>query len=152
MTGAYLAPGLAALTLATGCAVGPNYHLPLASAGADAPLVSRDAALETTAAPPDAWWRLYDDPRLDGFVTEAFAANADLAEAESNLAAARAVLEAARVGQYPATTTNFGALYGRDATTDAILGAVGDSPKSMWKFDSLLDVSLFIAARYKDRD
>ena len=141
MTRAYLAPSLAALTLAAGCAVGPNYHLPPAPAGADAPLVSRDAALETTAAPPDAWWRLYDDPRLDGFVTEAFAANADLAEAESNLAAARAVLEAARVGQYPATTTNFGALYGRDATTDAILGAVGDSPKSMWKFDDVLDVS-----------
>jgi NodT family efflux transporter outer membrane factor (OMF) lipoprotein len=140
MTRARLAASVAALALA-GCAVGPNYRPPPTPAGAEAPLVSRDPALETPDAPPDAWWRLYDDPRLDGFVAEAFAANADLAAAEANLGAARAVLDAARNGQYPATTTNFGALYGRDATTDAILGAVGEAPTSMWKFDDVLDVS-----------
>ena len=132
---------VATLVVAAGCAVGPNYRQPLTPAGAEAPLVSRDPALETTEPPPDAWWRLYADPQLDRFVAEAFAANADLAAAESNLGAARAVLEAARDGRYPATSSNFGALYGRDATTDAILGAVGDNPRSMWKFDDVLDVS-----------
>ena len=141
MTRASLAASLAALTLAAACAVGPNYRSPPAPAGAEAPLVSRDLALETPSAPPDAWWRLYDDTRLDNFVIEAFAANADLAVAESNLAAARAVLEAAWDGEYPATTSSFGALYGRDATADAILGAVGVNPRSMWKFDDVLDVS-----------
>ena len=128
-------------TLAAGCVVGPSYRPPAPLAGAEAPLVSRDPALETTDAPPDAWWRLYDDPRLDGFVEEALTANADLAEAESNLGASRALLDAAQNGRYPETTTNFGAIYGRDATTDAILGAVGEPPKSMWKFDNLLDVT-----------
>jgi NodT family efflux transporter outer membrane factor (OMF) lipoprotein len=132
---------LTTLMLIAGCAVGPDYRPPRIPAGAVGPLVSRDPALETADTPPDAWWRLYDDPRLDGFVAEAFAANADLAAAESNLAAARAVLEAARNDQYPATTSNFGAVYGRDATTDAILSAVGERPRSMWKFDDVLDVS-----------
>ena len=31
-----------------------------------APLVSVNPAAETVAAPPDDWWRLYDDPALDG--------------------------------------------------------------------------------------
>jgi len=141
MTRTCLAVSLATLTLAAGCAVGPSYRPPPPPAGAEAPLVSRDPALETAEPPPDAWWRLYNDPRLDKFVAEAFSANADLVAAESNLAAARAVLEAARNSQYPATTSNFGALYGRDATADAILGAIGDRPRSMWKFDDVLDVS-----------
>jgi len=132
---------LATLALVAGCAVGPDYHQPSPPSGAGAPLVSRDPALETTDTAPDAWWRLYDDPRLDGFVAEAFAANADLMAAEANLAAARAVLDAARNGRYPATSSNFDALYGRDATADAILGVVGERPTSMWKFDDVLDVS-----------
>ena len=136
-----LAVSLVALTFAAGCAVGPDYRSPPPPAGSEAPWVSRDPALESTQSPPDAWWRLYNDPRLDGFVAEAFAANADLAAAESNLAAARAVLEAARNDQYPATTTSFGAVYGRDATANAIFSAVGERPRSLWKFDDLLDVS-----------
>jgi NodT family efflux transporter outer membrane factor (OMF) lipoprotein len=140
-TGFAAVASLAALALAAGCAVGPNYRPPPAPVGAEAPLVSRDPALETAGAPPDAWWRLYDDARLDGYVAEAFAANTDLAQAESNLGYARAVLEAARDGRYPQTSTDSGAVYGRDATTDAILGAIGEPATSMWKFDSQLDVS-----------
>ena len=72
------------------CRVGPDYRAPDAPTGANSPLVSLDEALESSAAPPDAWWRLYDDARLDGFILEALRANRNLAAAEANFAAARA--------------------------------------------------------------
>jgi NodT family efflux transporter outer membrane factor (OMF) lipoprotein len=100
-----------------------------------------EAARTSAAEPPDDWWRLYNDPRLDAYVTEAFAANHDLAAAEANLSAARAVLSEARAGRYPATTTVAGAVYGRDAATDEILGILGHKNETIWKYDDLLDVS-----------
>jgi NodT family efflux transporter outer membrane factor (OMF) lipoprotein len=129
------------LVLLGACAVGPNYAPPTPPAGAEAPLVSLNPAAETAAPPPDDWWRLYDDAELDQLIQQAFAANADLAVAEANLAAARASLEAARNGLYPQTGANFGAVYGRDAATDEILEIGGHGPKTIWKFDDILDVA-----------
>ncbi|MDR3509769.1 MAG: TolC family protein [Caulobacteraceae bacterium] len=139
-------PARALLTLtlcaATGaCVVGPRYQPPVPPAGATAPLVSASPGAESTAQPPDDWWRLYSDPTLDGLIAQAFAANTDLAGAQANLSAARAVLEAARAGRYPGTTAVAGAVYGRDAATDEILQIVGHRPETIWKFDDILDVS-----------
>ncbi|MBI0533467.1 MULTISPECIES: efflux transporter outer membrane subunit [Sphingomonas] len=53
---------------------------------------------------PDDWWRLYDDPVLDGLVRSALAANADLRVAYANLDAARAALRQARAARLPQTT------------------------------------------------
>ena len=53
------------------CRVGPNYHAPALPPGTEAPLVSLNTAAETPALPPDAWWRLYEDSRLDALVQEA---------------------------------------------------------------------------------
>ena len=134
---ALLALGL----LAGGCAVGPSYQAPATPSGATEPLVSVNPALESTAAPPDDWWRLYEDQRLDGYLREAFAANTDLRAAEANLSGARAILEAARAGTYPSTQVGVGAVYGRDAVTDEILEIVGAHPQTTWLFDDVLDVS-----------
>jgi NodT family efflux transporter outer membrane factor (OMF) lipoprotein len=123
------------------CAVGPDYTPPTPPEGAAAPLAAADAASETTAEPPDAWWKLYDDPAFAALVREAFAANDDLRTAEANLAAARAVYEGARAGLFPRTNINLGALYGRDAATDEILEVGGHQPQTIWLFDDLLDVS-----------
>jgi NodT family efflux transporter outer membrane factor (OMF) lipoprotein len=128
-------------SLLCGCAVGPNYRPPSPPVGAVAPLVSVNPAQETVAAPPDDWWRLYEDPRLDAYLREAFAANVDLKVAEANLSAARAVLEAARAGTYPQTQVGLGAIYGRDPTTDEILEIIGAGPQTTWLFDDILDVS-----------
>jgi NodT family efflux transporter outer membrane factor (OMF) lipoprotein len=133
-------PTILALLL-TACAVGPEYKAPTPPVGATSPLVSVDPALEAVAEPPDAWWKLYDDPVLDRLVTQAFAANRDLAVAEANLSAARASLEGARNGQYPQTNINLGAKYGRDAGTDEILEIDGIKPQTIWVFDDILDVS-----------
>jgi NodT family efflux transporter outer membrane factor (OMF) lipoprotein len=127
--------------LASACVVGPAYRQPAPPAGALAPLVSVNPAAESVAAPPDEWWRLYEDARLDGYLREAFAANTDLKVAEANLSAARAVLEAARAGAYPQTRAETAAIYGRDPTTNEILEIVGAKPQTTWLFDDILDVS-----------
>jgi NodT family efflux transporter outer membrane factor (OMF) lipoprotein len=124
-----------------GCVVGPTYQRPTPPAGAIAPLVSLNPAAETAEPPPEAWWRLYQDPELDRLVQEAFAANTDLKAAQANLSAARAVLEATRSGLYPSTTVGAGAVYGRDPGTDEILEIVGAKPQTIWVFDDLIDVS-----------
>jgi len=132
---------LASLALVGGCTLGPRYRPPTPPQGAQAPLASLNPGAETTAEPPDDWWRLYSDPLLDQYLAEAFAANADLKTAEANLTAARAVLEASRAGTYPSTTALAGAVYGRDPTTDEILEVVGAKPQTIWLFDTLFDVS-----------
>jgi NodT family efflux transporter outer membrane factor (OMF) lipoprotein len=124
-----------------GCRVGPNYHAPALPKNADAPLVSVDPTVETTVAPPDAWWRLYSDDRLDELVQQALRANRDLAAADANLNAAREVLTAAHASRYPSTNVVAGGVYGRDAVTEEILELADQRPQSIWLFEDVLQVS-----------
>ncbi len=125
----------------TSCALGPNYKAPVAPVGATGAFVSASPRAVSDAAVPDDWWRLYDDPVLDGLVARAFAANADLQTAEANLAASRAVYEGVRSGLLPQTEVTAAGTYGRDPKTDEILELTGRKPKTIWLFDSMLDVS-----------
>ena len=79
-----------ALTLAA-CATGPDYARPATPATAAAPFVSTSPAVSTTA-PAEDWWRLYQDPVLDGLIADALAANTDVRVAVARLARARAAL------------------------------------------------------------
>jgi NodT family efflux transporter outer membrane factor (OMF) lipoprotein len=124
----------------TACRVGPNYQAPQLPKGADAPLVSMDDTLESSAAPPDAWWRLYDDARLDAFIQEALHANQNLAAAEANFSAARAVVAAAKAGRYPSTQVTAAGLYGRDPTTEEILELGGHAPEDVWILEDIFEV------------
>ena len=131
-----IAVGAAVVALAA-CRAGPNYHAPALPRGTEAPLVSLNTAAEAAAPPPDAWWRLYDDPRLDALVQEALQANRTLAAADANFAAARAVLSAVHAERYPSTTAAAGGLYGRDAVTDEILELTGRPPQTFWLFEDI---------------
>jgi len=139
--------GVVTIASLAACRVGPNYRAPALPTGAESSLVSLNTAAETPAPPPDAWWRLYDDSRLDALVQEALQANRTLAAAEANFAAARAVLSAAHAQRYPSTTAVAGALYGRDATTDEILELTGRPPQTLWLFEDIFqsayEVDLF---------
>jgi len=134
-------PAWCAAAALTACAVGPHYQAPTLEDSAQGPLVSVTAAAETSDPIPDAWWRLYHDAKLDGFLVEAFAANTDLKAAEANLTAARAMLQAANSARYPSTKAETAGTYGRDPATEEILGIVGHAPENLWIFDALLDVS-----------
>jgi NodT family efflux transporter outer membrane factor (OMF) lipoprotein len=138
---AIVAAGLSA------CRVGPNYRVPAPPTGATGPLQSVDASIETSAAPPDSWWQLYNDRRLDALVQEALSANQNLAVAEANFLAARAVVSAAGAARYPSTTVGGVGLYGRDAVTDEILELDGRRPQTIWLledvFQAAYEVDLF---------
>jgi NodT family efflux transporter outer membrane factor (OMF) lipoprotein len=127
--------------LIAGCTVGPNYHAPPPVPGSQQSLVSLAPEIESPAEPPAQWWQLYHDAQLDALLADAFNANADLKAAEANLSAARSVLEAAKVGRYPQTGAEAGAIRGRDAVTDEILEIDGAAPQTIWLFDAVLDVS-----------
>lgn len=132
---------IVAISWLPGCTVGPEYQPPAAPEGATAAFVSVNPAAETAIEGDDAWWRLYNDPVLDKLIGEALAANTDLKAAEANLAAARAVFEAARSNQYPTTEVTAGAIYGRDPVTNEILEIGGHQPKSDWTFDAVFDMA-----------
>lgn len=141
------AVGAALAALLSGCHVGPDYHTPALLPGAEAALVARDPALETDAPPPDDWWHLYDDPRLDSLVQEALQANRDLAVADANLTASRAVISAVHANRYPSTEAVAAGTRGRDPITDEILEIGGHPPQTIWLwedvFQAAYEVDLF---------
>lgn len=80
--------GFAALALAGCVTVGTDYHPPQVEAPAQ-------WTAATGERPPDVavlaeWWRVFDDPVLDGLVADALDANLDLATARAQLREARA--------------------------------------------------------------
>ncbi|MBN6152708.1 efflux transporter outer membrane subunit [Xanthomonas sp. AmX2] len=97
MSGQVRRAGAIALALSlAGCVSGPDYRVP-ANAVAAAPdarraFVSGQDAAFTLAEPPERWWQLYDDPRLDAYVAEALQANTDLRTADANLRRASATV------------------------------------------------------------
>jgi NodT family efflux transporter outer membrane factor (OMF) lipoprotein len=104
-------------------------------------LVSTTPAVENTAEPPDEWWQLYHDAKLDGLLHEAFTANTDLRVATWNLAASRAVLTAVKSQRLPQTQDQLAAVYGRDPTTEEILELTGRHPESIWLYEGVLEAA-----------
>ncbi|NVH72563.1 efflux transporter outer membrane subunit [Paraburkholderia sp. JPY432] len=105
-----LAPRLPLLTLLpllpltvalNGCInVGPNYTLPK-QALVNAPLATgaiegADPTLTSNLNTPTVWWKLYDDPVLNGLVEQALKSNTDLRVAAANLARSREALGVAQ--------------------------------------------------------
>ena len=86
----------AAFTLAlAGCAVGPNYQRP------DVDLPKEYGVPQSTAALPDKWWTIFQDPVLDKLIDEALAANRDLRIAAARIEQSRAQFVVARSGLSP---------------------------------------------------
>lgn len=127
---------LAAASLLTVAAAGPNYVRPATPPSAAGPFLSAPAAPVTAAEPEGAWWRLYQDPVLDRLVADALAANTDLRVAVANLDKARASLREARSDRLPQTNIGAGATYGRSPEGQRAPGAKRED----WSFDAGLSV------------
>ncbi|HEX4507041.1 MAG TPA: TolC family protein, partial [Alphaproteobacteria bacterium] len=105
---------LAAALLLTGChPVGPDYKVPdealvnaPTAAGAFVGSVEKSV---NTAEPPDKWWMLYRDERLNGLVDQALTANTELKVAGANIARAQAALAGAEDATIPSTKIEGGA-------------------------------------------
>jgi NodT family efflux transporter outer membrane factor (OMF) lipoprotein len=104
-----------ALALAA-CATGPDYARPTTSPAAAGPFVAVNSpALQPLAPVPDNWWRLYDDPVLDGLIADALAHNTDVRAAVARLARARAALREVKVDRLPQGGVSAGATRGRES-------------------------------------
>ena len=113
MTLRNLSIGASALALAA-CATGPDYVAKPASAAAAAPFVmAQGSTLVSDAQPTGNWWRLYDDPVLDGLVHDALSANTDIRIAVARLAKARASLREEKGAHEPQIGASGSAQYGR---------------------------------------
>jgi len=135
---------LGSLALALGasaCAVGPNYHPPATPAPAAAPFVSARPAIASADAPPDQWWRLYDDPALDTLVQEALTENQDLKVAAANLLKARGVLDQAKAGLFPTTDLSFNESWGESSTDQLITYLNGQKIPPAWAATGAFNVS-----------
>lgn len=88
----------ASVTLLSACVVGPEYHAPQINIGngwtQSADTLVTDAELAT-------WWRSLGDPMLDRLVQAALAQNLDIRQAQSRIAEARALRDAAAGAEAP---------------------------------------------------
>ncbi|HWZ50718.1 MAG TPA: efflux transporter outer membrane subunit [Granulicella sp.] len=95
--------GIGLLTLAlAGCRVGPNYHAP----PAPVPPAFTGSTATATAAQQDAisysdWWKVFNDPLLDSYETEADAANTDIRISMAHVDQAAAMTKYAQSYQMP---------------------------------------------------
>ncbi|QNK69270.1 efflux transporter outer membrane subunit [Variovorax sp. PAMC26660] len=113
-----LAVGTAAGALLAGCAhspVGPDYVAPAPLSAAQAtsagPFQSGSGAAADTALPPN-WWQLYQDPRLDALVAQAFEHNTDLRQAVANFERDQALQAEVRGSQKPTVGLSGGPGFG----------------------------------------
>ncbi len=124
-------------SMLTACAAGPNYVRPQTPQSATPAFIGSAApAVDATAQADSQWWHLYNDPVLNGLITDALTANTDLHVAVARLARARADLRGARSDRLPQTTINA-------SITDQRLPAwqtLGNG-RRYWSVDTGIDVS-----------
>jgi multidrug efflux system outer membrane protein len=95
---------LAALTLLTGCLVGPDYKRPAATT---IPAAFAGATNGWKVAQPQAqfpkgnWWEIFGDAKLNELEVQSSAANQQLKAAVQRFAEARAMMDATRAGLFP---------------------------------------------------
>ena len=129
---------LIASTALTSCAVGPNYHRAEVAPSAAAPFIGAgQPAVNASADAADQWWKLYDDPTLNGLIADALAANTDLRVAVANLQKARASLRGAKSDRLPQTTINASTTYNRVPAWQVLPG----TNRNYWSVDTGIDVA-----------
>lgn len=123
------------------CAVGPkapDATLPPSASGA---FIGAATPAVTAEAARDDWWRLYDDPTLDGLVRQALTENNELEAAAANLRRVRAALGEARVGRLPSTTTSAAYSHGRPSAATVPGAPAGQAIDEADTYDVGLDVA-----------
>jgi NodT family efflux transporter outer membrane factor (OMF) lipoprotein len=132
------AAGLTAVALVlSGCAVGPNYSRPKALPGAEAtPPAFKEADGWTQAAPSDAisrkdWWKVFNDPVLNGLEAKVLVSNQNLAQSEAAYREAIAAWDQSRATLFPTVTgTGGGTVSKSPAGFTSSAGAIGAGSSS----------------------
>jgi multidrug efflux system outer membrane protein len=133
----------AAITTLCGCAVGPNYHRPETKvdsqfANSGEPGLAAGDAVEN-------YWLGFSDATLTSLVEDALGHNKDLAVAEANLRAARAIRRLAGFDQFPTVTFSGG--YTRNLDSQEQLPGIDmhdrEFDAAQAGFDGLWELDLF---------
>jgi outer membrane protein, multidrug efflux system len=136
-----------ATALLSACAVGPG--APEATLPPPASGAFIGQGLTTQVSPAQArsdWWRLYNDPVLDGLVLQALAENNELEAAAANLRLVRASLSEARSARLPSTSVGASGQYGRQsayAVDPAATGPLDEGETYDVGLDVAYEIDLF---------
>jgi len=120
--------------LAFGCAVGPKYVRPTVQI----PAAYKETGDWKIANPQDgiirgAWWKIFNDPRLDALEEQVNISNQNIAQAVAQYQEARAALQAARAGFFPTVSAT-----GSYTRSHGLSGTVSDNLLSgdvSWEID-----------------
>src|SRR5258706_14998522 len=112
----HLCSSVVALSLVSGCAIGPTYSRP----ETEVPAAFKEAGDWIVARPSDAvpkgkWWQVFNDPVLDGLMEQVSVSNQDLKAAEARYTQARAAGRSARSGFLPTLNLTSGVSRSRAA-------------------------------------
>lgn len=137
---------LAAAFLAGGCAVGPEYREPAPDVGSG--WAAPGPPLGEADADRSRWWTSFDDPTLERLVEQALTGNRELAQAVAHVAEARALLDAAAGGRYPAADATAGITRRRQSENGPLpIGQIPglDRDQTIYDlgFDALWEADLF---------
>jgi NodT family efflux transporter outer membrane factor (OMF) lipoprotein len=113
----------------SGCAVGPNYKRPAAlPSAAPTPPAFKEAEGWKQAEPSDAvsrqdWWKVFNDPVLDGLEAQVVVSNQTLAQAEAGYRQAKGLLDQQRAALFP--TVNLSGTGVRSLSPSGFTGSSG---------------------------
>ncbi len=136
------------LTVAAGCAVGPDYKQPetkVPEAWNGQETVTKDTPSKTATQPVELirWWRAFKDPTLDSLVQMAVNSNLDLRQAEARIRQARASLGVAGGPLYPEVDLNLQYQRSSKSTSQAVgFGGVGPAGIATGPFSEVFQVGL----------
>ncbi|WP_454766610.1 efflux transporter outer membrane subunit [Cupriavidus campinensis] len=107
------------LALAACMTVGPDHKVPadavVKSSAANGPFKGTDSPAVSIGEVPNDWWRLYDDPKIDGLVRQALVTNTDLRVAAANLKRAIAIYHEVEAENLPVSRLRAGVQRGQIA-------------------------------------
>jgi NodT family efflux transporter outer membrane factor (OMF) lipoprotein len=127
---AIVASAFIGLGLASGCAVGPRYQRPAATAPtASTPSAWKESPPWQQAAPKDTipkgtWWQVFHDPALDTYEQQLLQANQSLLAARDRLEQARSIARVATAGLFPQLAVDPSGYRERGAGNRPLNGAV----------------------------
>jgi len=132
----------AALVVATGCSVGPDYVRPTT----DMPGTYKELtdgewkpAQPSDASARGRWWEVFGDPTLNSLEEQISISNQNVHVAEAQLRQARALVLAARAQFFPTVTV--GAGYTRARTSETLASSFGNKQGAFNDFILPIDVS-----------
>ncbi|MPS77406.1 MAG: efflux transporter outer membrane subunit [Achromobacter sp.] len=127
-----------------GCTtVGPDYQVPDAAVAqrqsAGASFIEAREGVYQQEAVSGHWWRLYNDPVLDGLVDKALSANTDLRVASANLERAQAAVQESQAQQQPSIGVNASPTFGHVSGLQEL--QPGIDPPNRWSYSTGASVS-----------